>query len=503
MSFDEANGAFETRKVYQKKTTETQAAGSGRGEGNTPGILPKWITLTGSFSAKKDKSRTHTIEGSREDRQVYPVGNDAVFISPNSDETPLRGPVVSNTTFGRFRPNTALDSCLVAAEILVTEDWVDYLDPKPVDLRPDLHARWSRNRSHRSNRSVNFQRDAFRLLLSHLVNKGLQRDPDSPYATFAMDALLLLPTDIDGELGMSVAHLETSREKDTKPISFKKLLEVTQQSPRNTIEALRSEGVPDERVLGLTQKYELSPEGLGADWKYIDSDGDELAEAPEGFGIAAKVLHMWKIYLPDGSMLDIAGRLAGIQNGVIVAYSASGNRATVLKIYKNHALTKHGHLQSQKELKEEIYELTEFLFASRDEKILPFSVWVQSIEAFYLGPKPFFPELLDMDRQAIQRLCQEHKLEVIQSRDGDELLVSRLVPKGASVSSHELKEAAYQLLQGGKESLPYTNMAQDLSRSLGFVAGSKREIGVAGSWRTLFESDDRFETDQHGIRLKS
>ncbi|MEX0306050.1 MAG: hypothetical protein AB3N12_01575 [Ruegeria sp.] len=198
--------------VSSAKKTEAGANARGDLELNRG---PAKMGLSGN--AKKTTSLADDLkigtQGTKKSNQVQ-FGPDDIRIRPNPDEMPLEGALVDRAKCLRVAPIDRSKPYGVVLKLRVKRSWMQLSEARAVSLSSKLSGLMKSVLSG-TDPSDEYHREAFKLLLDHLVFSGLQNDADDQYATFAAKAIRAVPSSVGDQ---KTGYLQPSPLNLTLPV---------------------------------------------------------------------------------------------------------------------------------------------------------------------------------------------------------------------------------------------------------------------------------------------
>ena len=262
--------SFESLTVFCPQSIQQNEASSrirndgfqGRSEisGKDSGVP---VTLGGSIERNTGSITAYETEltGRKTYSQVV-SGHDHIRIHANPDGRPLAGNVVDHEKCFSIKPVRSAEPFGVLLRLQVSRGWMKLTDPKPVGASDSFKKRLSKALNG-TDPEDEYHREAFTLLLEHLVEVGLQSSDEKKYATLAACALRASPID----QGLFEPHYAQLRPRKLV-LPLEDLEAVLMESPENAAKILSSHGVADEDVVALSvRKLRFEPH----DGRYQDN----------------------------------------------------------------------------------------------------------------------------------------------------------------------------------------------------------------------------------------
>lgn len=245
----EAAAGFQYRESFKetKQTATTTQIGAATELSANKASAP--VEASAKFSAGRNhdgnRSRMVHVEGESEYAQVQ-YGQDQIRIFSNPDKGPLEGNLVDRATCFKVVPIDAAKPFGVLLQTLVSRNWISLSDPKPVTTSDRLKRLLERvfvGTDHIDE----FHRRAFKLLLEHLVAKGLQTSGGTKYATLAaraVRAVRLEEGDLDHRYPEIMARSFVVPVEDIEAVLF--------EAPETVEKLLLSHGLSGEDIEAVT-----------------------------------------------------------------------------------------------------------------------------------------------------------------------------------------------------------------------------------------------------------
>lgn len=139
--------------------------------------------LSASSDSKDATQDTYCISGQRSFQQVE-FNQDEIRIHPNPDNSPLIGNLVDRATCFRILPIDESKPFGVMLKLQVRRNWMTLSDPESIKISDRLRGLISKA-FNGTDPIDKFHKEAFNLLMSHLVAEGLQSNSNDIYATLA------------------------------------------------------------------------------------------------------------------------------------------------------------------------------------------------------------------------------------------------------------------------------------------------------------------------------
>ncbi len=171
--------------------------------------------------------------------------------SLGKNSKPLNGKIISEYVGWYVLPKLNSDSGILA-KVRVREDWIKLVDPIPLDHDGPIWEQIYRFLRKGSNES-RARREAFNILLTHLVEIGLQANSNSKEATLDVDAIVVRPAD-------DLIYKIESSKVDSPPLSIS-VSEITyflQSAPGSERAILEEIGVPKQRLLEYSEALAIN-----------------------------------------------------------------------------------------------------------------------------------------------------------------------------------------------------------------------------------------------------
>lgn len=170
--------------------------------------------------------------------------------SKGTTPLPLDGQLLYNYIGWNVLPQAGCPSG-VLARLRVRADWIRLAKPELIGERPSW---WSKFVSlfDSAAKEQTYRREAFKVLLTHLVTVGLQEASETRDATLAMDAVLVKPS---SDFPQKIQSLSSSINLTTGGKTIAKFLD-SKAGQEDSI--LRAAGVPPERFENLPNPQEIA-----------------------------------------------------------------------------------------------------------------------------------------------------------------------------------------------------------------------------------------------------
>ncbi|OIQ42795.1 MAG: hypothetical protein BM560_01020 [Roseobacter sp. MedPE-SWde] len=241
LELEDVRGGFRYKQEFSAKRSHSQVAQTSL-EGGASAQVD--VVQSGKASAKSigkkatssDMEDTYCTKGGREYDQVQ-FGTDQITIHGNPDGAPLEGNLVNRVTCFRVVPHAPDQPYGVLMQLLVRRGGMRLTDPEPIKLSDRLHDVWNRVFGG-SDRLDKFHREAFQLLLQHLIEAGLQSETNAKDAVLAARAIRAVPVD---EGGAEHRHLALTQKPIILPVSTVEC--VLSDAPDKVVQVLRETGV--------------------------------------------------------------------------------------------------------------------------------------------------------------------------------------------------------------------------------------------------------------------
>lgn len=218
----------------QRYSDGSQSELSNSAEGHLNGELSgpkKAVSASAKTSlasaAKSSQSEKLTIEASQTYRQVE-FGVDEIRIRRRPDGLPLEGTLIDRVNCLRVLPKDPSKPFGVVLRLQVKKNWMHISDVEEISFSEKLKSLVT-SVLKRDNPEEEFNREAFRVLLNHLVNKGLQLKESGQYATLAARAFRGVQKSDDN---LEVTYSELAQRDFRLPIHH---LEAVLASDRQTV----------------------------------------------------------------------------------------------------------------------------------------------------------------------------------------------------------------------------------------------------------------------------
>ncbi|MQQ09121.1 hypothetical protein GFB49_11700 [Epibacterium sp. SM1979] len=200
-------------------------------------------------------SDKHTITGEKQFRQVQ-YGLDQIRIFPNPDKAALVGNLVDHSQCFRVLPIDSSKPFGVLVQLLVRRNWLLLSDPKPISLSEQLTS--FLDRALKGNDPIDrFHKEAFQVLLQHLVSTGLQAVGESTYATFAARAIRAIPVS-----GNDLEHRHIDLHPRSLELPVRDIEAVLSEDPVAVRRVLLEHGVDEANIPGLPRRFAFLPTGV-------------------------------------------------------------------------------------------------------------------------------------------------------------------------------------------------------------------------------------------------
>lgn len=241
LDLEEIRGGFSYKQEFSAKRSRSQIAqtsfeggvGAQISAAEGAGASAKGSGKKSSSSGMEDM---YCTEGSREFNQVQ-FGIDQITIHGNPDGAPLEGNLVDRVTCFRVVPHASNQPYGVLMQLLVRRGGMKLADPEPLKISERLQSVWTRVFGG-SGRLDKFHREAFQLLLQHLIETGLQDETNTKDAVLAARAIRAVPID---EGGSVLRHLALTQKPITLPVST--VESVLSDEPEKVVQILNEIGV--------------------------------------------------------------------------------------------------------------------------------------------------------------------------------------------------------------------------------------------------------------------
>lgn len=211
------------------------------------------VEADGKLSGAKEKKVTKKSEAKF--AQVPYHGCGEVHIH-RPEEGTLKGQIPKRMVVGTFQPEDPELEFLIYSELRVKEDWLEPLDPTPLDVTEDFMRRWNASLATPNEERRALNRDAFSALVAHLVRLNLQTDIKSPFAVLAVDALSGVYADEDGERHLIPVRPPYARQPVTESISISAVLDAMEKSPDTLMSFLEDSGVSQRKLAQIKRSHE-------------------------------------------------------------------------------------------------------------------------------------------------------------------------------------------------------------------------------------------------------
>ncbi len=199
-------GAFEYEQSFSEKRStssilnfDTSLGGSAK-PGNGAGNIG--VDLKAGKKLHREEGGQYSISGRKKAKQVQ-FGTDQIMIDRNPDGLPLEGTLIDHVDCFKVRAGRHKGPYGILFELRVRRGWMQLTDPQPVNLTGKLKGVWDRVFSN-DDKNAKFHQEAFRLLVQHLVEKGLQNTKNKTEAVLAARVIRAVPSktgDTDVVLG--------------------------------------------------------------------------------------------------------------------------------------------------------------------------------------------------------------------------------------------------------------------------------------------------------------
>lgn len=141
----------------------------------------------GAMEGSAQSQDCYEVQGERKFSQVQ-IGTDQIRIYPNPDLSALVGNLLESPNCFKVLPRANNNPFGILTELQVSRGWMKLSNPKPVSVSKKLTALWDKA-FNGSDPLDEFHRNAFNLLLEHLVSNGLQANANRKYTTLAARAM--------------------------------------------------------------------------------------------------------------------------------------------------------------------------------------------------------------------------------------------------------------------------------------------------------------------------
>lgn len=261
------------------EATTSSSFDSGAGGEAAAGRLSALAKLKFDRGRSAKKKTIHSKNSTRHQEQVE-IGLDHIRINENTDNSPLSGKLVNLPNCWRITPIDNSKPYALLVELRVRRNWMPLSEPllekgQP-GFRDTLAKLWNGG-----SLSDEFHRQAFTLLLEHLVKRGLQSADENTYATLAAQALVAAPS-LD-PLDSVVLNAPLSPRKIILPSDI--LFQALTYPPRQIAHLLSVEGVERSEVEHLVKQAE----SLERDAVIIEGERTKITSRRDSVGFARKI----------------------------------------------------------------------------------------------------------------------------------------------------------------------------------------------------------------------
>jgi hypothetical protein len=187
-----------------------------------------------------------STEGQRNYEQVE-LSSDQIRIRPNPDGSPLVGQLVPGDTCWRVLPDNLDQRFGMLTELQVRRSWIELKNPVAISKSNRLVAALKNAWDGEDTRDE-FHREAFKLLVSHLVVSGLQSSYSNTEATLAARAVLGRPRPKQ-EGHEHMLALPIARRLNLR---VDELVTVLVEDVDNVVDFLKSQGIPNHEIEEIT-----------------------------------------------------------------------------------------------------------------------------------------------------------------------------------------------------------------------------------------------------------
>lgn len=279
-----AGFSAETVRSDSRETTSSKTIdGSASGEVSTAkfGGLAK-LKLGRGKSAQHNASIT---EKSSLQKEQVEIGVDHIRIAENLDGSPLSGKIVNLPDCWRIKPIDSNKPYAILVELRVRRNWMPLSKPVlengQAGFKETLSKLWRGGAI-----SDEFHRQAFTLLLEHLVKRGLQSQDEATYATLAAQALVAAPT--ADPLESVVVSAPMTRRAIVLPSDL--LFQALTYPPRQIAHLLSAEGVEASEIQALVDQAG----SLEKDVEIIKSGRTKITAQREAMGLTKRAIKWFR-----------------------------------------------------------------------------------------------------------------------------------------------------------------------------------------------------------------
>ncbi len=267
----------------QETTSSTTIDGSANGEASTT----KFSGLA-KLKLGRGKSTEHNASISEKSsllKEQVEIGADHIRIAENLDSSPLSGKIVNLPDCWRIKPIDPSKPYAILVELRVRRNWMPLskpvLEKGQIGFKETLSKLWKGGAI-----SDEFHRQAFTLLLEHLVKRGLQSEDEATYAMLAAQALVAAPT--ADPLESVVVSAPATRRAIVLPSDL--LFQALTYPPTQIAHLLSTEGVEASEIKALVDQAA----SLDEDAVIIESGRTKITTRREALGLTKRAVKWFR-----------------------------------------------------------------------------------------------------------------------------------------------------------------------------------------------------------------